>query len=163
MFLAISNNECVCEGTEGVFFSTQYETTSSFTYMMVFIQFFFLIVLCSFFSLVYFSYLEFLQSLEEKVDQDWAGISSSLEEIRKSLLSRNGCLVNLTADGKILTNSEKFVSRFLDSLPSNSLAETTNWNARLPLLNEAIVIPTQVRISICSSCLFAMSRSSYSM
>ncbi|KAB1207104.1 Presequence protease 2, chloroplastic/mitochondrial [Morella rubra] len=90
------------------------------------------------------SYLEFLQALEEKVDQDWAGISSSLEEIRKSLLSRNGCLVNLTADGKILTNSENFVSRFLDSLPSNSLAETTNWNARLPLLNEAIVIPSQV-------------------
>ncbi|KAG2705435.1 hypothetical protein I3843_05G047400 [Carya illinoinensis] len=90
------------------------------------------------------SYLEFLQSLEEKVDQDWAGISSSLEEIRKSLLSRNGCLVNLTADGKILTNSEKFVSRFIDSLPSSSLVETTNWNARLHSSNEAIVIPTQV-------------------
>ncbi|XP_041011119.1 presequence protease 1, chloroplastic/mitochondrial-like [Juglans microcarpa x Juglans regia] len=90
------------------------------------------------------SYLEFLQSLEEKVDQDWDGISSSLEEIRKSLLSRNGCLVNLTADGKILTNSEKFVSRFIDSLPSSSLVETTNWNARLHSSNEAIVIPTQV-------------------
>lgn len=89
-----------------------------------------------------------MQSLEEKVDQDWAGISSSLEEIRKSLLSRNGCVVNLTADGKILTNSEKFVSRFVDSIPSSSLVETTNWNARLHSKNEAIVIPTQVRISI---------------
>lgn len=90
------------------------------------------------------SYLEFLKTLEEKVDQDWAGISSSLEEIRKTMLSRNGCLVNMTADGKNLTNSEKYVSKFLDLLPSNSPVEKSLWNARLPSTNEAIVIPTQV-------------------
>ncbi|KAL5855616.1 hypothetical protein ACOSQ4_005418 [Xanthoceras sorbifolium] len=90
------------------------------------------------------SYLEFLQALEEKVDQDWAGISSSLEEIRKSLLSREGCLVNLTADGKNLMNSEKFVGKFLDMLPNNSPVKKAKWNARLPSSNEAIVIPTQV-------------------
>ncbi|CAB4320768.1 unnamed protein product [Prunus armeniaca] len=89
------------------------------------------------------SYLEFLQALEDKVDQDWDGISSSLEEIRKSLLSRNGCIVNMTAEGKNLTNSEKFVSKFLDLLP-NSPVTTSTWNARLPSSNEAIVIPTQV-------------------
>ncbi|KAM1030872.1 hypothetical protein FF1_034665 [Malus domestica] len=90
------------------------------------------------------SYLEFLQALEEKVDQDWDGISSSLEEIRKSLLSRQGCIVNMTAEGKNLTSSEKFVSKFLDLLPNNSPVATATWNARLPLANEAIVIPTQV-------------------
>lgn len=90
------------------------------------------------------SYLEYLQALEENVDKDWAGISSSLEEIRTSLLSRNGCLINMTADGKTLTNSEKVVSKFLDSLPSNSLLKTASWNAQLPSGNEAIVIPTQV-------------------
>ncbi|CAL9022257.1 unnamed protein product [Prunus brigantina] len=89
------------------------------------------------------SYLEFLQALEDKVDQDWDGISSSLEEIRKSLLSRNGCVVNMTAEGKNLTNSEKFVSKFLDLLPNSPVA-TSTWNARLPSSNEAIVIPTQV-------------------
>lgn len=89
--------------------------------------------------------MEFLQALEEKVDQDWDGISSSLEEIRKSLLSRNGCIVNMTAEGKNLTNSEKFVSKFLDLLPNSPVA-TSTWNARLPSSNEAIVIPTQVRI-----------------
>lgn len=87
-----------------------------------------------------------MQALEENVDKDWAGISSSLEEIRTSLLSRNGCLINMTADGKTLTNSEKVVSKFLDSLPSNSLLKTASWNAQLPSGNEAIVIPTQVRI-----------------
>ncbi|XWS68012.1 hypothetical protein CRYUN_Cryun04dG0053700 [Craigia yunnanensis] len=90
------------------------------------------------------SYLEFLQALEEKVDNDWTGISSSLEEIRKSLLSREGCLINMTADGKILSNTEKFVSKFLDLLPSKSLIERASWSARLPSNNEAIVIPTQV-------------------
>ncbi|XP_028777076.1 presequence protease 1, chloroplastic/mitochondrial [Neltuma alba] len=90
------------------------------------------------------SYLEFLQTLEEKVDHDWANISSFLEEIRKSIFSRQGCLINMTADGKNLANTEKYVSKFVDLLPTSSPTETTNWHARLPLGNEAIVIPTQV-------------------
>ncbi|KAK4747804.1 hypothetical protein SAY87_014390 [Trapa incisa] len=90
------------------------------------------------------SYLEFLRSLEERVDQDWDEISSSLEEIRKSLLSKSSCLINMTADGQNLRNSEKLVSKFLDSLPRNSNAASTSWRARLSPENEAIVIPTQV-------------------
>ncbi|KAF7126753.1 hypothetical protein RHSIM_Rhsim11G0167000 [Rhododendron simsii] len=66
------------------------------------------------------SFLEFLKDLGKKVDEDWDGVSSSLEEIRRTLISRNGCLINLTADGKNLTNSVKFVSKFLDLLPSTS-------------------------------------------
>lgn len=90
------------------------------------------------------SYLEFLRDLEERVDQDWDGISSSLEEIRKSLLSRDGCLINMTADGRNLKNSEKFVRKFLDMLPSNSNVGANTWRAHLSRENEAIVIPTQV-------------------
>lgn len=90
------------------------------------------------------SYLEFLRSLEEKVEQDWGGISSSLEEIRNSLLSRKHCLVNLTADGKNITNSEKHISKFLGSLPDRHFSEPNTWSARLSPENEAIVIPTQV-------------------
>jgi len=90
------------------------------------------------------SYLEFLQDLEKKVDQDWDGISSSLEEIRRSLLSRKGCLVNMTADEKNLNNSTKYLSKFLDSLPSASSAGTNSWNTQLSFENEAIIIHTQV-------------------
>lgn len=50
----------------------------------------------------------------------------------------------MTADGRILSDSGKFVSKFLDSLPSNPLVGAATWNARLPSENEAIVIPTQV-------------------
>ncbi|KAL0719177.1 hypothetical protein Bca4012_068501 [Brassica carinata] len=90
------------------------------------------------------SYLEFLHTLEKKVDEDWEGISSSLEEIRRSLLARNGCIVNMTADGKSLTNIEKSVEKFLNLLPENPSGGLVTWDGRLPLRNEAIVIPTQV-------------------
>ncbi|TMW94976.1 hypothetical protein EJD97_009557 [Solanum chilense] len=90
------------------------------------------------------SYLEFLKVLEDQVEKDWSQISSSLEEIRKSLLSKNGCLINLTADGKNLSNAEKHISKFLDLLPSTSLVEPAAWNARLSRSNEAFVVPTQV-------------------
>ncbi|CAN6478466.1 unnamed protein product [Victoria cruziana] len=90
------------------------------------------------------SYLEFLQSLEKKVDQEWDSISSSLEEIRKSLLSKEGCLINLTADDKILSSTEKHVARFLDSLPREKATENISWNGRLSPGHECIVIPTQV-------------------
>lgn len=91
------------------------------------------------------SYLEFLQTLEKRIDQDWADISSSLEEIRKTVFSKQGCLINITADGKNLANTDKFVSKFVDMLPTSSpIAATNIWNVRLPLTNEAIVIPTQV-------------------
>lgn len=100
--------------------------------------------------------MEFLQDLEKKVDEDWSEISSSLEEIRRSLLSRNGCLVNMTADGKNLDNSTKYVTKFLDSLPDVSSAETHSWGTLLSPENEAIVIPTQVshifKIELAFSC-----------
>lgn len=101
------------------------------------------------------SYLEFLKVLEDQVEKDWSQISSSLEEIRKSLLSKNGCLINLTADGKNLNNAEKHISKFLDLLPSTSLVEPAAWNAQLSRSNEAFVVPTQVSclLKICCSTL----------
>ena len=89
-----------------------------------------------------YSYLEFLQSLEEKVNLNWNEISSSLEEIRRTLITKSGCLINLTADGKNLTDSEKHVGKFLDLLPTSSSAKSEIWN---PSTSEAIVIPTQVQ------------------
>lgn len=95
------------------------------------------------------SQVEFLQALEKKVDQDWDGISSSLEEIHKSVICKKGCFIIMTAEGKNLTQSQKFVSKFLDLLPSKSpFARRTTWKATLPSENEAIIIPTKVRIKL---------------
>ncbi|XP_075520960.1 LOW QUALITY PROTEIN: presequence protease 1, chloroplastic/mitochondrial-like [Primulina tabacum] len=90
------------------------------------------------------SYLEFLRSLDKKVDEDWPEISASLEEIRKTLISKYDCLINLTADGKNLKNSEKHISNFLDMLPNTSPVASIPLSARLSHANEAIVVPTQV-------------------
>lgn len=91
-----------------------------------------------------FSYLEYLRSLEEKVDNNWPEIASSLEEIRKSIFSKDSCLINLTADGKNLTNAEKHVGNFVGLLPSSSLLASSSMSGRLALTNEALVVPTQV-------------------
>ncbi|XP_078441624.1 presequence protease 1 [Wolffia australiana] len=90
------------------------------------------------------SYLEFLRNLERRVDEEWSEISSSLESIRGSLLSREGCIVNVTAEAKILEESNKYLSKFLDAIPSSSPSGITSWTSRLPLTNEAIIVPTQV-------------------
>ncbi|XP_078157375.1 presequence protease 2, chloroplastic/mitochondrial-like isoform X2 [Carex rostrata] len=90
------------------------------------------------------SYLEFLQDLEKRVDQDWDSISSSLEEIRRSFLTKEGCLFNMTADGKNLTKSTFYIAKFLDSLPRGSSGQRNSFLDQLPPVNEAIVVPTQV-------------------
>jgi len=99
------------------------------------------------------SYLEYLRDLETKIDQDWDSISSSLEEMRKSLFSQNGCLINLTSDWKNLEKSSQHIAKFLDSLPSSPSLGSDPWLSRLPSVNEAIVVPTQVT----TSCLNAFS------
>ncbi|KAM1794494.1 hypothetical protein ACFX11_034961 [Malus domestica] len=91
------------------------------------------------------SQLEFLQVLGEKVDQDWDGISSSLEEIRKSIICKKGCLINMISERKNLTKSEKFIKKLLDLLPHKSpFARRTTWKGRLPSENEAIIMPIKV-------------------
>ncbi|KAI7736758.1 hypothetical protein M8C21_012633 [Ambrosia artemisiifolia] len=91
------------------------------------------------------SYLEFLKDLEKKIEENWSEISTSLEEIRGALLSKKGCLVNLTSDGKNLKSAEKFVRKFLDFLPTTSpLTASSTSDALLLAENEAFTIPTQV-------------------
>ncbi|VAI61010.1 unnamed protein product [Triticum turgidum subsp. durum] len=90
------------------------------------------------------SYLEYLRDLETKIDQDWDRISASLEEMRKSLFSKEGCLINITSDSKNLEKSGQHIAKFLDALPSAPSLGSDPWLSRLPSVNEAIVIPTQV-------------------
>ncbi|VAI49572.1 unnamed protein product [Triticum turgidum subsp. durum] len=90
------------------------------------------------------SYLEYLRDLETRIDQDWDRISASLEEMRKSLFSKEGCLINITSDSKNLEKSGQHIAKFLDALPSAPSLGSDPWLSRLPSVNEAIVIPTQV-------------------
>ncbi|KAG0494660.1 hypothetical protein HPP92_005654 [Vanilla planifolia] len=84
-----------------------------------------------------------MNDLEKRVDENWDEISSSLQEIRGSIFSREGCLVNLTADEANLDRRQSLWLIFLICsqllLPLNRFLEE-----QLPQVNEAIVIPTQV-------------------
>jgi presequence protease len=84
--------------------------------------------------------------METKIDQDWDSISSSLEEMRKSLFNKDDCLINITSDYKNLEKSRQHIAKFLDSLPSSPSLGSDPWLSRLPSVNEAIVVPTQVRV-----------------
>lgn len=92
------------------------------------------------------SYLEFLKDLEGKIEHEWSEISTSLEEIRRTLLSKKSCIVNLTSEGKNLKKAETYVRKFLDLLPSTSPVAASTSNAQLLSKSEAeaITIPTKV-------------------
>ncbi len=54
-------------------------------------------------------------------------------------------IVNLTADDHTLICAESHVATLLDTLPEHS-SGLVSWNQQLPLINESLVIPTQVNI-----------------
>jgi Zn-dependent M16 (insulinase) family peptidase len=89
------------------------------------------------------SYLEYLRNLEKTVDEDWPTVAESLEAIRSALLARKDAIVNLTSDERTLIHAESHVATLLDTLPEQSHG-LASWDQRLPLMNEGLVIPTQV-------------------
>ncbi|CAK9212034.1 unnamed protein product [Sphagnum troendelagicum] len=89
------------------------------------------------------SYLEYLRDLEKRVDEDWPAVAESLEAIWTALLARKDAIVNLTADDRTLIRAESHVATLLDTLPEHS-SGLVSWDQQLPLINEGLVIPTQV-------------------
>ena len=59
-------------------------------------------------------------------------------------MQRRGAIVNVTADEAALMSAEGDIRRFVESLPETGPADA-GWTQRLPLINEAITVPTQVR------------------
>ena len=68
---------------------------------------------------------------------------ADLEAIRSALLQRRGALINMTGDEGTLQAAQPHVAAFLDALPAQA-AGPSDWTQRLPRLNEAITVPTQV-------------------
>jgi hypothetical protein len=83
--------------------------------------------------------------LEKRVDEDWPAVAESLEAIWTALLARKDAIVNLTADDRTLICAESHVATLLDTLPEHS-SGLVSWDQQLPLINESLVIPTQVNI-----------------
>ena len=79
-------------------------------------------------------------------------LQADLEAIRSVLLQRRGAVINMTGDERTLEAARPHVAAFLDSLPAET-AGPSDWNNRLPVINEAITVPTQVGCNA-SQCLW---------
>lgn len=93
-----------------------------------------------------YSYLVFIRSLVDRVENDWNSVLNDLEELREILMNSQGSVVNMTGDEDTMSLSRPHVEGFLEGLPSID-APIPTWSSLLPGTNEALVLPTQVSIS----------------
>jgi Zn-dependent M16 (insulinase) family peptidase len=89
------------------------------------------------------SYLESIRQLAKRVDDDWEGVQADLQSIRTALLQRRGAIVNMTGDEATLSAASSAISGFLSALPETA-ASKADWAGCLPMVNEALTVPTQV-------------------
>lgn len=92
------------------------------------------------------SYLEFIRTLVQRVEDDWEGVQADLFRIRDHLLQRRGSLVNLTGDEATLTKASESFGEFWASIPQQSVITNNaqQWSGFLTPQNEALTVPTQV-------------------
>ena len=63
---------------------------------------------------------------------------------RTALLQRRGAIVNMTGDEATLSAASSAISGFLSALPETA-ASKADWAGCLPMVNEALTVPTQVK------------------
>lgn len=89
--------------------------------------------------------------LLEQAENNWDAVSARLTKMRDAIVRRNGMIVNLTGDDKVVVPSLKEVESFLADLPkhdgtaTNKLAATWSDDKYLgKMVNEGFVVPSQV-------------------
>jgi Zn-dependent M16 (insulinase) family peptidase len=87
--------------------------------------------------------LFFLRELADRMDSDFDGVLSDLEELRRALVNRNGAVLNLTMDeGMLAAHGERF-REFVASLPGGAPVGA-DWQGLGEDGHEGLVIPAQV-------------------
>ncbi|MBW1784483.1 MAG: hypothetical protein JRL30_27540 [Deltaproteobacteria bacterium] len=89
------------------------------------------------------SYLFFLRQLADRMDSDWPGVLSDLEEIRSALINRRYLTLNATLDEPGWRTCQSMVDAFLDVLPSSDVS-MMSWNRAAGDEFEAMTIPSQI-------------------
>jgi len=89
------------------------------------------------------SHLFFLRELAEKIDADWPGVLSCLEEMRSILISSSSVLANLTVDEASRGKIEPLAETFLRGLPQSTVP-AVSWAPVLPAPCEALTLPCMV-------------------
>ena len=88
-------------------------------------------------------YLFFLRQLSEAVDKDWESVLVKLEAVRKTLINREGALVNVTLDQQGWNEARQPVEAFLRELPETE-SQYPVWTAPEYAKYEGLTIPAQV-------------------
>jgi hypothetical protein len=89
------------------------------------------------------SYLLFLRYLEQELENDWAGVRSSLETIHQSLINSRSMVLNITLDADNWARLQPEVQGFINRLPSAEPRQAT-WRVDCQLESEGLGIPAQV-------------------
>jgi Zn-dependent M16 (insulinase) family peptidase len=100
-------------------------------------------------------YLYFLRSLLEQIDQDWSGVVSHLEGVRKVLINRASLVANVTLDEANWKSFQPQLDEFLHTLPVSDM-QTIKFDRARITPNEGLVIPAQVNYVAKGANLYAL-------
>lgn len=87
--------------------------------------------------------LFYLRDLASRMDNDWNGVLSDLEELRRALVRRGGAVLNLTMDEDMIVRHGDGFRAFMADLPGES-SPAAVWSAPGGSGHEGLVIPAQV-------------------
>ena len=89
------------------------------------------------------SYVAFLQGLAREVEENWPGVLTRLEALRRALINRRCLLTNITIDEGNWREMEPRLTEFLGLLPA-APTTTVPWSPKAFPECEGLTIPTQV-------------------
>ena len=74
---------------------------------------------------------EKMNAIDIDSDHGWEQCSSQLEDVRSSVVHRDGMLINLTSDSIGIASAESHVARFVDRLPARASPSTADVSTTL--------------------------------
>jgi Zn-dependent M16 (insulinase) family peptidase len=89
------------------------------------------------------AYLLFLRKLAGRVETDWSGVLSALEEIRGTLINRGAAIFNLTLEEGAWKQALPALGRLAETLPEKPLVRIS-WPAAEQPLFEGMTVPSRV-------------------
>jgi len=110
------------------------------------------------------SYLQTIKDLLKQAETDWPTLLKKLKEIRSTILEhpavRNGMILDITGDSKVLSTIQPSIQKLLQDLPGEKNNEQLQdfysmdhpWviqaqaemGSNAPLIDEGFIVPTQV-------------------
>jgi Zn-dependent M16 (insulinase) family peptidase len=88
-------------------------------------------------------YLFFVRRLAERIDRDWPGVLADLEQIRRTLMTSNGLIANVTTDAASWKTFAPHLHAFIAGLPRHAFAPA-DWALTISGAMEGLSIPAKV-------------------